>query len=158
MFGIPVGAIRIDKESHGTLRGNFAFINELPGQMELIPNEPQFIESGFDIVIGNPPYVRMEEIKHYKDRFRQWYKCFTGRADLYVYFYEAALALLRSDGVIAFITSNKYFRAAYGENLRNMLASRTRILNLIDFGDAAYSLPLPIRASLLLRRLHPMSN
>lgn len=91
---------------------------------------------GFDIVIGNPPYVRQEQIKHLKEQFKKHYECFTGTADLYVYFYEAGIKLLRSGGTFSFITSNKWFRAGYGEKLRGWLTQKTRILQLIDFGDA----------------------
>ncbi|MBI4027995.1 MAG: Eco57I restriction-modification methylase domain-containing protein [Verrucomicrobia bacterium] len=136
MFGLPVGNVRLEGKAPATLLGNLALINEAGGQTELTPTTTKEIDSGFDVVIGNPPYVRMEEIKHYKDAFRAHYICFTGRADLYVYFYEAALRLLRSGGIISFITSNKYFRAAYGDTLRQMLVSTTHIQHLIDFGDA----------------------
>ncbi|MDW8383121.1 MAG: Eco57I restriction-modification methylase domain-containing protein, partial [Verrucomicrobiota bacterium] len=93
-------------------------------------------KEGFDIVIGNPPYIRQEEIKALKPVLQaQGYTCYTGTADLYVYFYERALQLLRDGGVLAFISSNKYFRAAYGEKLRALLARQT-IHRIIDFGDA----------------------
>ena len=92
--------------------------------------------SGFDIVIGNPPYVRQEQIKELKPRLKQHYECFTGTADLYVYFYERGIQLLRLGGVFSFITSNKWFRAGYGEKLRGWLKRNTRIRRLVDFGDA----------------------
>lgn len=93
-------------------------------------------EGVFDAVIGNPPYVRQEEIKHLKPRLKAEYECATGTADLYVYFYERSVKLLAPGGVISFITSNKWYRAKYGEGLRLFLRNHTRILNLIDFGDA----------------------
>lgn len=104
--------------------------------------------AAFDIVIGNPPYVRQEELKRIvvqdsagrerpiKDIFRELYECYTGTADLYVYFIERSLQLLRTYGVLSFITSNKYFRAAYGENLRTYLLYSTRPIALLDFGDS----------------------
>lgn len=91
---------------------------------------------GFDVVIGNPPYVRQEAIKHLKAALQRNYAAYTGTADLYVYFYECGLKLLRERGTLAFITSNKYFRAGYGAKLREMLAGQTRIGQIIDFGDA----------------------
>jgi len=93
-------------------------------------------EHWFDIVIGNPPYVRQEHIKHLKDELKKHYACFTGTADLYVFFYEAGIRFLREGGTFSFITSHKFFRAAYGANLRSWLTRYTRILQLIDFGDA----------------------
>jgi hypothetical protein len=94
------------------------------------------LRAGFDVVIGNPPYVRQEQIKHLKDQFKQQYDCFTGTADLYVYFYERGLKLLREHGVLTYISSNKYFRAAYGQKLRQFLTTHSRIHQVIDFGDA----------------------
>src|SRR5439155_17977088 len=93
-------------------------------------------KGGFDIVIANPPYVRQEEIKELKPALQRSYQAYVGTADLYVYFYECALRLLKAQGTMAFITSNKYFRAAYGEKLRRMLAEETGIKQIIDFGDA----------------------
>jgi hypothetical protein len=101
----------------------------------------QFLEvfqdkGGFDIMIANPPYVRQEEIKEFKPALKRSYVTYTGTADLYVYFYEKSLRLLNSNGVMSFITSNKYFRAAYGEKLRQLLSRNTRLDQIIDFGDA----------------------
>lgn len=94
------------------------------------------LRGGFDVVIGNPPYVRQEAIRHLKRAFKEQYDCYTGVADLYVYFYERALQLLRSGGVLCFISSNKYFRANYGEKLRAHIARTTQVRQVIDFGDA----------------------
>jgi hypothetical protein len=71
-----------------------------------------------------------------KDALKGQYECFTGTADLYVYFFERSLQLLRVGGVLSFITSNKYVRAAYGERLRAYLAHATRPHAILDFGDA----------------------
>ncbi len=94
------------------------------------------VKDGFDVVIGNPPYVRQEQIKHLKEQFKKQFECFTGTSDLYVFFYERGFKLLREHGVLTYISSNKYFRAAYGQKLRQFLASRSRIHQIIDFGDA----------------------
>ncbi len=56
-------------------------------------------------------------------------------ADLYVYFYARALQLLRDDGTLCFISSNKFFRAGYGEKLRETLAGQSSARTVIDFGD-----------------------
>jgi adenine-specific DNA-methyltransferase len=92
-------------------------------------------KGGFDIVIGNPPYVRQEEIKELKPALQIEYECYAGTADLFVYFYERAFQLLRSGGSLAYITSNKYMRSGYGEKLRQFLSSQGTIQHLIDFGD-----------------------
>jgi len=90
---------------------------------------------GFDVVLANPPYVRQEDIKELKP-FLKTYACFSGTADLYVYFYERGFELLRSGGTLCFISSNKYFRAGYGVKLREYLTSKGQVSELIDFGDA----------------------
>jgi hypothetical protein len=92
------------------------------------------VEDGFDIVIGNPPYVRQEKIKKDKPLLKeQGYEVFTSTADLYVYFYEKGYKILKQGGILAYITSNKWMRAKYGEKLRRLLKENTTILKLIDF-------------------------
>jgi hypothetical protein len=93
------------------------------------------IKDGFDICIGNPPYVRQEQIKELKPVFKQNFQCFTGVADLFVYFFERGYQLLKTGGVLSYICSNKYFRSGYGEKLRDFLGKNTTIQQLIDFGD-----------------------
>ena len=93
------------------------------------------ITDGFDVVIGNPPYVRQEKIKSLKPTLKNQYDCYTGTADLYVYFYERGFQLLRDNGVLTYISSNKYFRSAYGKKLRDFLTRQSTVSQLIDFGD-----------------------
>jgi hypothetical protein len=61
---------------------------------------------------------------------------YTGTADLYVYFYDRTLQLLRPGGILSYITSNKWYRVAYGEKLRAHLGKTCTLLHAIDFGDA----------------------
>jgi len=93
------------------------------------------IADGFDIVIGNPPYVRQEQIKELKPILKEQFDCYTGVADLFVYFFERGYQLLNTGGVLSYICSNKYFRSGYGEKLRDFLGKNTTIQQLIDFGD-----------------------
>lgn len=93
-------------------------------------------EEGFAMVIANPPYVRQEQIKERKPALERRYTTYTGTADLYVYFYERAVQLLSPGGVLTFISSNKFFRAGYGQKLRGYLAGGATIHQIIDFGDA----------------------
>ncbi|MEI7732193.1 MAG: TaqI-like C-terminal specificity domain-containing protein [Verrucomicrobiota bacterium] len=96
-----------------------------------------FTQGGFDIVIANPPYVRQESIKDQKAALQaEPYECYDGTADLLVYFYECAVKKLRAGGALTFITSNKFYRAGYGEKLRGFLARELTLHRLIDFGDA----------------------
>ena len=135
MFGLPVGKVRLDGKAPATLLGNIALLNEAGDQTELSGNSPREIDSGFDVVIGNPPYVRQEKIKHLKSVFQAQFATFDGRADLLVYFYERGMKLLRKGGVLALITSNKFLRAGYGAPLRGFLSTYSQMLSLVDFGD-----------------------
>ncbi|HPD06798.1 MAG TPA: Eco57I restriction-modification methylase domain-containing protein, partial [Candidatus Bipolaricaulis sp.] len=90
--------------------------------------------SGFDTVIGNPPYVRQEQLKD-KDFFKDRFEAYDSIADLYVYFYEIGHRLLREGGRFGMITSNKFMRAAYGERLRRFIIEKAGPLQIIDFGD-----------------------
>lgn len=94
-------------------------------------------QSGFDIVIGNPPYVRQEAFKDDKPQLKPHYATYSGTADLYVYFYERSFQLLNPGGCLSFITSNKWFRAKYGADLRQYMATHTELRQVIDFGDEA---------------------
>ncbi len=89
---------------------------------------------GFDAVIGNPPYVRMESFKEIKDYLKTKYSVYSGRADLYAYFIEKGFSLLAKKGKFGIIVSNKWIRANYGESVREFLSSK-KIDYLIDFGD-----------------------
>lgn len=94
-------------------------------------------QQGFDILIGNPPYVRQESIKDDKPRFKPHYATYNGTADLYVYFYERSFQLLNPHGCLSFITSNKWFRARYGTDLRQYMVTHAELRQIIDFGDEA---------------------
>lgn len=92
-------------------------------------------EGGFDIVIGNPPYVQLQGnggalAKLFEDTN---YETFERTGDIYSLFYEKGWQLLKSKGVLCYITSNKWMRAGYGESTRKFFAERTNPLLLIDF-------------------------
>ena len=89
---------------------------------------------GFDVVMGNPPYIRQEEIKLFKPYFEAVYTTFSGTADLYVYFVEKGLSILKREGHFVFILPNKWMRAGYGTKLRQYLGQKN-IEAVIDFGD-----------------------
>ena len=93
--------------------------------------------AGFDIVLANPPYVRMEKLDNedelsYGEAFPE---VTASRADILVYFYARALQILRPGGWLSFITSNKFMRAGYGAGIREHLPASLRIRRIIDFGD-----------------------
>lgn len=93
-------------------------------------------KGGFDVAIANPPYVRQEAISAIKPSLRHTFPAtYDGVADLYVYFYDRALSVLHTKGVLCFISSNKYFRAGYGARLRRHLTSQATLRTIVDFGD-----------------------
>lgn len=95
-----------------------------------------FQEGGFDIVIGNPPYVRQELIVPIKPTLKRLFpEVYAGTADLYVYFYKRGAELLRASGILTYISSNKFLKIAYGERLRVFLANKMRFHQLLDFGS-----------------------
>ena len=90
---------------------------------------------GFDAVIGNPPYVRQETLgRDFKAYAKATYDTYAGTADLYTYFIERGVKLLRSGGIFGIIVANKWLRARYGKPLRAWL-KRQAIREIIDFGD-----------------------
>jgi hypothetical protein len=95
------------------------------------------ISGGFDVVIGNPPYVRQESISEHKDYFQRHFEAFDGGADLYIYFMEKGIKLLRGGGMFGIIVSSSFLRATYGELLRKTLKKQTAILRIVDFGGIA---------------------
>ena len=101
---------------------------------------PQVLEAGtgefrgFDVIIGNPPYIRQELIKPFKHRLMKFH-AFHSSADLFVYFMELGHQLLAPNGHFCYIVANKWMKAGYGAKLRRWLGENTTIVKLIDFGD-----------------------
>lgn len=98
--------------------------------------EMPFEENSFDVVIGNPPYVRQEAIDNIiKEQYMQKFQnVATSTADLYVYFYELSINLLKENGILGFITPNKWMERKYGVNLRKYLKPYA-IQKLVNFGE-----------------------
>jgi adenine-specific DNA-methyltransferase len=99
---------------------------------EVLNDEGDFV--GFDVVIGNPPYIRQEEFSSLKPYLQSRFQTFAGTADLYVYFVELSMNLLKDFGNFVFIIPNKWMRAGYGKSLRNYVKT-FQINELLDFGD-----------------------
>jgi hypothetical protein len=89
---------------------------------------------GFDCVIGNPPYVRQELLGSQKEYFQKYFRVYNGIADLYTYFIEKAVSLLKLGGLFSYIVANKWMRANYGQPLRVWLKAQ-ELEEITDFGD-----------------------
>ena len=111
-------------------RNAFEWRFEFP---EVLDDEGNFI--GFDVIIGNPPYIQLQKMGALSDSLQKVsYETFARTGDIYSLFYELGANILKQKGLLTYITSNKWMRAAYGESLRKFFAEKTNPLILIDFG------------------------
>lgn len=94
-----------------------------------------FAEGGFDIVLGNPPYVRQELLMPLKPYLSKRFVVYHGSADLFCYFFERGLRLLKPDGRMGYICSATYFKTNSGKPLRQHLLSQAKLEHVVDFGD-----------------------
>jgi adenine-specific DNA-methyltransferase len=114
-------------------------------------------KGGFDILIGNPPYIQLQKTidensgKKLGDLYSSYgFKTFARIGDIYCLFYEKGNILLRPGGILAYITSNKWMRAAYGKLLRQYLANNTNPLYLIDFAGTKVFLSATVDVNILI--------
>lgn len=112
---------------------NFAYLDHAFTWETAFPDV--FAEGGFDVVLGNPPYVRMEFLKLLKPYLEKRYEVVSDRADLYCYFYERGLRLLKPGGRLGYISSNTFFKTGSGKPLREYLLKEATIESVVDFGD-----------------------
>ncbi|HEY4848295.1 MAG TPA: N-6 DNA methylase, partial [Methylocella sp.] len=117
-----------------------------------------FARGGFDIVLGNPPYVRMETIKPFKPYLETHYAVAADRADLYAYFYEKGFELLRPGGRLGYISSSTFLRTGSGENLRRYLRTRAEIETVVDFGDLQIFEGVTTYPAIITMRRAPSAN
>jgi adenine-specific DNA-methyltransferase len=120
---------RDDIETNKIYENAFEWRFEFP---EVLNDDGDFI--GFDVVIGNPPYIRQEEIKEFKPYFKTQFKLYTGAADIYIFFVERGFDILKDNGVFTFIMPNKFMQAGYGQQARKFLLEQ-KLIEIIDFGD-----------------------
>jgi len=113
---------------------------------------------GFDAVIGNPPYVRQEELGETKSYYQLQYKTFRSTGDLYVNFIEKGLSLLKKGGLFGMIVSNKWLRAAYGQPLREFLADGVSVLQIVDLAGLPVFPKATVRTLILICTPQPKQN
>jgi type II restriction/modification system DNA methylase subunit YeeA len=127
--------VEIEKQQSNKIFENaFEWRFEFP---EVLNDEGEFM--GFDVVIGNPPYIQLQSMKEISEQLRQFeYQTYEKSGDMYSLFYEKGNAILKNQGYLAYITSNKWMRAAYGKTTRNYLLENTQPELLVDLGGGVF--------------------
>lgn len=121
--------------------------------------ESIFEQGGFDVVLGNPPYVRQELLGEIKPWLEKNYSVYHGVLDLYGYFFELGNKLLKAEGRMAYISSATFFKTGSGESLRKYLSSESTLEKIIDFGDVqVFEGVTTYPAILVLQNKKPSAN
>jgi hypothetical protein len=123
---IRVGDSLIEDSSFAYLKHGFSWNGALP---------EVFAAGGFDVVLGNPPYVRQELLKDMKPYLQKRFEVYHGVADLYCYFFERGLRLLKQGGRLGYISSSTFFKTSSGAPLRAYLKKEAALDSVTDFGD-----------------------
>lgn len=128
-----------DIYDQGTLFGNAEKdrINAFDWNSEISGFGRIMKQGGFDCVIGNPPYVRQEQLSEFKGYFQNHYSSFDGMADLYVYFLEKNVKVLKEGGRLGIIVSSSFLRTEFARALRAFLKQGSAVLQIVDFGGLA---------------------
>jgi hypothetical protein len=101
---------------------------------EVLNDEGDFV--GFDVVIGNPPYVQLQSIKEISEQLKRFdFETYSSMGDLYALFYERGNELLQQRGILCFITGSAWMRTNYGQSLRRYFNQKTQLLEVIDLSD-----------------------
>jgi adenine-specific DNA-methyltransferase len=118
------------------------------------------LSRGFDIIIGNPPYIQIQSFSgrpEQKAWEQQKYDTYTKTGDVYCLFYEQGFRLLAFGGILAYISSNKWMRANYGQKIRQFFASETAPQKLIDFGSHQIFEAATVDTNIMILK-RPVSN
>lgn len=127
--GIQGGLFALDDEAKDRINP-FDWDSKTAGFGEIIES------GGFDAVIGNPPYVRIQTLSREQvDYFNRSYRSATGNYDIYALFVEKALDLLKETGIHGYIMPHKFFQASYGEGLRKLIAESKALTEIVNFRD-----------------------
>ena len=111
------------------------------------------ITDGFDVVIGNPPYISHDKIpKQLKTKIKDNYQSYQPFADIYCYFIEKAIDLQNEGGILSFITSNSYLRAEYGAPIRSLLHNRNTLIRMLNIEDSQVFESAIVNVSIIVSR------
>ncbi len=129
-LNVEIEVIKANKVFENSLEWRFEF-------PEVLNDEGEFI--GFDVVIGNPPYIQLQSMREISEYFQLFdYQTYDKMGDIYSLFYEKGNEILKDGGYLAYITSNKWMRAGYGSSLRNYFLTNTQPLLLVDLGGGVF--------------------
>ncbi len=111
------------------------------------------ITEGFDVLIGNPPYISHDKIpKQLKTKIKNIYQSYQPFADIYCYFIEKAINLQNEGGILSFITSNSYLRAEYGAPIRSLLHNRNTLIRMLNIEDSQVFESAIVNVSIIVSR------
>lgn len=147
LYGVDISSVSIGRAKillalvalqHGEIicEGDFRLYcgDSLTFDFKALPNVSA--NGGFDIIVGNPPYVRSKNIDtETKKNLPLWETSKVGNADLYIPFFEIGMSLLNANGLLGYITVNTFFKSVNARALRNYLSKNKFSLNIIDFGE-----------------------
>ena len=126
-------ALALSKEAAELSKKVYEYAEKLDGVAE-VDALYGMRKGGFDVVIGNPPYVQLQSMGEMSEKLSKCgYQTYNKSADLYCLFYERGFQILKPKGFLSYITSNKWLRVNYGESLRKFLTTKVNPLILIDF-------------------------
>ncbi|MGA2407167.1 MAG: Eco57I restriction-modification methylase domain-containing protein [Bacteroidales bacterium] len=125
-FELKITEIKNNKVFENAFEWRFEF-------PEVLNDDGDFV--GFDVVIGNPPYIRQEEIKHFKSYFESVYSCYNSVSDLYTYFIELGINIISDGSSFSLILPNKFIKATYGKSIRQFILKNSIIVGIFDFDD-----------------------
>ena len=123
-----------DIKSNKIFENAFEWRFEFP---EVLNDEGDFV--GFDVIIGNPPYIQLQSMKEISEQLKQFeYLTYEKTGDIYSLFYEKGNTILKNGGYLSYITSNKWMRAGYGKTTRNYFLENTQPELLVDLGSGVF--------------------
>lgn len=142
-----------ERKSGAAFRRAFEWRIEFP---EVLDDEGNFL--GFDLVIGNPPYISLSKVADQRSYALQGYTTYAKGADLYCLFFERGRELLREGGKLAFITSNSWMKTQYGELLRRFFLTQTNPTLVLDFGETQVFRAVTVASSIVTYTKSPFAQ
>src|SRR5690606_14832964 len=116
-----------------------------------------FDQGGFDVMIGNPPYIQLAKMKDVIDVYQgAGFETFARTGDIYCLFYEKGIDLLKkNEGVLSYITSNSWMKTKYGESLRKFFVEKTNPIKLLNFEDTQIFPSATVEVNILISKKQP---